>query len=55
MIEIGGQIMTIVYIRIHAPKDRPINNMILVDQVRGKEYGKPKVYQVLKKRLKPHK
>ena len=36
MIVILGQLMTIHYIGRHAPKGRPLNNMILVDQVSEK-------------------
>ena len=33
VIAIAGQIMIVFYISKYAPKDRPINKMILVDQV----------------------
>ena len=39
MVSIVGQSMIIFYIGRHAPKERPINRMILVDQVRGPHVG----------------
>ena len=35
VIAIGGRTMIIYYLLRHAPKERPINKMILVDQVRN--------------------